>query len=313
MRCFTTFLFFFLVAGVYAQQLRISGKIINGKTTEPLSYAHLLLTDYEFGTSTNSDGIFAFEIPERLIGSSILISHIGFQSKVFLLKDLAGGEIELEPLTEGLAEVSITNPVLKKRHTIRPEWLQESIGFGNLNGGLYPSKVARYYDRPDKFDSDCYIEQIELYFYDVREQQNLKAKFRLHVYGVTEDGSPGEELAGNILLEKNIRSENLKVDLIDQKIRIPSDGFFIGVEHLFIKENQFSQIRDYFINDSLVAEDFEQVKYAPVFKGALVDPQDANSWYFSPNGWKKIESLDLSHKTFESGIPVPIFKIKLTD
>ena len=113
-------------------------------------------------------------------------------------------------------------------------------------------------------------------------------------------------------VERDPGESSIDVELLKEKISIPEDGIFIGVEHLFIKENQFTEARNYYINDSLVAQDFELVKYAPVFKGVLMDEAE-DAWFYGPLGWEKISELELSHEAFDSKIPLPAFRVKITD
>ena len=309
-------LFFFFLAisfATMAQDIKISGKVVNAENQQPLAFSHFLMLNKELGTSANEQGIFAFMVPPDFKDLSIRISHVGFQPRILKISELAGKTIALLPREEGLDEVLLTNILEDKQFVYRPGWRNKSVGFGNLNGGLYPSTVARYYEKPEKFSEECFLKEIELYFLEVEEESNLDPKFRLHIYGVDENGMPGEELAGDLVLQKKSGENQMKIDLLEEKIRIPPSGFFVGVEHLFIPENRFIETKNYYINDSLVAEDYAVVKFAPIFKAEIVKKQDINTWFFGPSGWKKITQFDLQHEIFEGGTPIPIFKIKLTD
>lgn len=307
-------LFFFAVSFVTnAQSIKISGKVVNAEDQKPLAFSHLLMLNKELGTSANEEGVFAFMAPREFKDLQLRISHVGFQSRILKISDLAGKTIALDPIEENLKEVFLTNVLNDKQFVYRPGWKNKSVGFGNLNGGLYPSTVARYYKKPAKFSGECYLKEIELYFVDVDEQSKLNPKFRLHIYGVDEKGMPGKELAGDLVLQKKAAENKMKIELLDERIRIPQSGFFVGVEHLFISENRFTETKNYYINDSLVAEDYAVTKFAPIFKAEIVKKEDINTWFFSPSGWRKITEFDLRHKVFDGGVPIPIFKIKLTD
>ena len=247
-----------------AQQIKVQGRVVN-ENTDPLPYAHLLFQKYAMGTTSNEEGYFTFTIPDSLRNEKVRVSYVGYHSKIIGIEDIVGREVKMLPKNEGLDEVIVSQILEDKSFTYRPEWRNGSVGFGNLNAGLYPSQIAVYYPKPDKFDEACYLQEISIYFFRTSEQWDLSSKFRLHIYSV-EDGHPGEDLLKNLIVEREAKKARVDVDLLSEKISIPDDGFFVGVEHLFIKENKYREARNYYINDSLVAPDFEIIKYAPVLK-----------------------------------------------
>ncbi|QYA25821.1 carboxypeptidase-like regulatory domain-containing protein [Gramella sp. MT6] len=289
----------------------MQGRVVD-ENSMPLPYAHLLFQNFAMGTTSNEEGYFAFSIPDSLRKEKIRVSYVGFNSKIVSIENIVGRDIKLIPKNEGLDEVVLKQILENKSFTYRPEWRNGSVGFGNLNAGLYPSQIAVYYPKPDKFDESCYLEEISIYFFKTSEQWNRSSKFRLHIYNVDKNGKPGEDLLKNLIVERGSRESRVDVNLLQEKISIPEDGFFIGVEHLFIKENQFREARNYYINDSLVAQDFEITKYAPVFKGVLMDEAE-DAWFYGPLGWEKISELELTHEAFNSKIPLPAFQVKITD
>lgn len=294
-----------------AQQTNVRGRVVD-ENSEPLPYAHLLFQNYAMGTTSNEEGYFAFSIPDSLRNEKIRVSYVGFYPKIIQVDEIVGKDVKLFSKKEGLGEV-VLKPILKdKSFTYHAEWRNGYVGFGNLNAGLYPSQIAVYYPRPDKFDDFCYLKEVRVYFFKTSEQWSQSSKFRLHIYNVDENGKPGEDLLKNLIVERVAGESSVDVDLLQEKISIPTNGFFIGVEHLFIKENQFREVRNYYINDSLVAENFELTKYAPIFKAVLLDEAD-DAWFYGPSGWERISKLELSHEAFNSKIPIPAFRIKITD
>ncbi|PTX42398.1 carboxypeptidase-like protein [Christiangramia gaetbulicola] len=294
-----------------AQNTNIKGRVVD-ENSEPLPYAHLLFQNYAIGTTSNAEGYFAFSIPDSLRNEKVRVSYVGFHSKIARIENIAGRDVKLIPKKEDLDEVLLKQILKNKSYTYRPGWRNGTIGFGNLNAGLYPSQIAVFYPKPDKFDASCYLEEVRVYFFKTTEQWQRSSKFRLHIYNVDENGKPGEDLLKNLIVERDPGESSIDVELLKEKISIPEDGIFIGVEHLFIKENQFTEARNYYINDSLVAQDFELVKYAPVFKGVLMDEAE-DAWFYGPLGWQKISELELSHEAFDSKIPLPAFRVKITD
>ena len=302
---------FFCFNHSLAQQTNVRGRVVD-ENAEPLAYAHLLFQNYAIGTTANEEGYFAFSIPDSLRFEKLRLSYVGYHSKIVGVGEIAGREVKLFPKQEGLDEVLLEQILKNKSFTYRPGWRSGSVGFGNLNAGLYPSQIAVYFPKPKKFKESCFLQEVRIYFYKTAEQWNRSSKFRLHIYNVDENGKPGEDLLKNLIIERASGESKVDVELLQEKIKIPENGFFIGVEHLFIKENQYREIRSYYINDSLVAPDFEIIKYAPVFKGELVDKAH-NAWFYGPDGWEKISKLELTHEAFDSKIPLPAFKVRITD
>ncbi|MDR5590783.1 carboxypeptidase-like regulatory domain-containing protein [Christiangramia sp. SM2212] len=300
---------------ISAQVITVRGKITNKKTEEPLPYANIIFENYGMGASTNQNGEFGFSIPDSLRNENIVVSYVGFEKEKFSISQvLRDGKIKLTPKDENLDEVRISQILEKKRYVYRPENLYESMGIGNMNAALYPSTIARYYPKPEKFEGDSFFDYIQVYFYNVREQNHLAPKFRLHIYKVQENGMPGEDILDNMVLEKSPFETNMKVELLDKKIRVPEEGFFVGLEHIFIKTNEYKEVKDYYMNDTLVAKDYENKRYAPVYRGVFTDKSDdLKVYYYEPGGWVDISAWDIKGDVSEKSYVAPVFKIRLTN
>ncbi len=306
------FLLFSMTA--FSQNTLIKGRVLSAKDNQPLPYVNLLMQRRALGTSSDKDGFYAVKVPDSILNEKIRVSYVGYEQKILSLQELAKGLVYLEPRTEPLNEVYISKILENKHVTIRPNWKKEVIGIGNLNGGLYPSIIAKKIDKPEKIEGDCFLEELTIYFYQTREQQDITPKFRLHIYSVAEIGEPEREILSDYILEKPQNKSKLEINLLREKILVPKKGVFIGLEHLFIKENQFKEIKDYYINDSLVAEDFETIKYAPIYRGSLLSKDSAaGMYYYEPGGWVRIENWELSTDFFGNRIPSPVFKLKFTN
>ena len=318
MKKFELFLILFILSLSFqghSQGLTVRGVIENGSTSSPLPYAHILFENYGLGTTSNINGQFGFSIPDSLRNENIIISHVGFETRNVSIQSVIQEKvISLKPKKESLDEVSITQILEENHYIFRPESRNQSVGIGNMNGGMYPSTIARFYPKPDKFTEECFIEYIQVYFYPVEEQKRLSPKFRLHIYEVNENGEPGKDLSDNMIIEKVPGKSNIEVGLLDQKIQVPENGFFVGLEHLFIEENKYTEVKDYYINDSLVAKDFEYQRYAPVYKGIFADrDSDLKVYYYQPQGWVNVSSWDITREESNENYVAPIFKIRITD
>lgn len=309
------FNFFLFTAIGVAQNSRIAGRVIDSATSQPLPYAHIMFENYRLGTSTDEQGMFAFNVADSLKNEMLIFTHVGYEQELLKISDLEKQRlVPMNALTEGLGEVMITPVQDNRSFTYRPDWRFETVGIGNMNAALYPSTIARYYPKPEKFDAAAFIKEITIYFYATEEQKDLSPNFRIHLYNVNENGLPGKDIAQDIVVTKPVGKNKVDVELLNQKIQIPEGGFYIGLEHLFIKENEYFEVKDYYINNELVAEDYRNKRYGPVYKGVFA-PEESNFkvYFFEPGGWVDIRTWDITYDDREGKYVIPEFKIKITN
>lgn len=301
-----------------AQEIRVVGQVVNVETLEALPYVNIVLENQRKGTSTDAQGRFSFVMKGVDSSATLKFSYVGFETRKIKLSDLDSRVIKLQPDLNALPEVHLYNIAENNSEKINDFRGKESIGLGNFSGGQYPSMVARYYARPEEFKDGCFLEEVEVRFFSTTIKMNKKSKFRLRILKVDTEGKPATDiLTKNLIVERDDFKSKTKIPMLTYKILIPEEGFFVAVEHLFIKENKYIEKKDYRVykeTDTLLYKDFKVVKYLPVFKGVLEDERkDFNSFFKDTNGWKKMNNLDNSHSVFKGRIPAPAFKITLTD
>ncbi|MFI2742530.1 carboxypeptidase-like regulatory domain-containing protein [Zhouia sp. PK063] len=299
---------------LFSQQKVITYKVLDSATKEPLVFANVIFINKKTGTSTDEEGSFSFLLNEAK-NESVKVSYIGYQTKTVSLLQGTHTTIYLTKKSIGLNEVTVYALKDKKHKTINSFINKEYVGLGNFSGGQYPSTIARWYDKPSKFENQCFLNEIRISFLDNDEEKDIPAKFRLRILSVNKDGLPDDDLVyNNITLQRAVGKESLVVNLLPYKIEIPENGFYIAVEHLFIKENEFTEKRNVIVNDTVVYPNYKLVKYAPIFKGVLEEKyKNIKCYYLSLNGWKKMNTLDTSNKVFKNKILAPAFVVKFSD
>lgn len=118
---FPLIIFFYLItAKLYSQQfITIEGKIVDSKTSEPLSYATIGIAGKTLGAISNANGEFLFHLPESLANDTFYISFLGYKTyKKEVNKVLPKTTYKLEPQMFHLREVSVSglsaNEIVKR-------------------------------------------------------------------------------------------------------------------------------------------------------------------------------------------------------
>ncbi len=98
-------IFFLLILAfqINAQSIKISGKVIDDQTGEPLFLANVFLENTLIGTTTDEEGKFYFEINPKKFGNKILvISYLGFNSLRVPVSEFKQGETKTFRLKRNL-------------------------------------------------------------------------------------------------------------------------------------------------------------------------------------------------------------------
>ena len=110
MRIILSILFLLVIRTLVAQDITISGKVIDAETKEVLSFSSVWVKGKTIGTISNAEGDFDFHIPEEFKNETLVISMLGYQnfeSPVNALTLTRPLEIQLLKSTTVLNEVVI--------------------------------------------------------------------------------------------------------------------------------------------------------------------------------------------------------------
>lgn len=295
-----------------AQKSILIGDLKDKQTTQPIPYAHIIFTGTKYGTTANDKGRFLLEVDSTLLDENVHISCIGYQSKVLPSNELSNSVIYLTPMVEKLEQVVLYDHKDKEHsRTLNPFSGKQWVGLGNFSGGAYPSVLARYYPNDFKTDENVYLDEVTVY---LNAPYKWETKFKLRVFSANNDLSPAEDLLrSNLVIQTHKSQRKIKISLAEYGIKVPENGFFIAVEHLFILENQYEEQLDLRVGDSLY-HDVKTMRYGPIFRGVQEKPDASNAYYRSNQGWKSMNKLKLSGQgnTFKNGKSVsPAFKVKV--
>ncbi|NEW84844.1 MAG: hypothetical protein GZ094_21090 [Mariniphaga sp.] len=208
--------------------------IVNKDNNDPIPFA--IVTFYNIdnpvgGHYANEKGILKIQFPENI--NRIEFSCLGFVSKSFSLQKELSDTVKLEIGHYMLPEIVINRNKQGERGFIlgyvkRNHW--RSVGY------FKNTEIAVYI--PNSLGYKPFITNL---FYKLRQTENVKNAFRIHIYKVKEDlFEPGEDLVlSNLIfyLEGKYNSHTIDFDISEFNIEFPLEGVFIGIEWIGLINN----------------------------------------------------------------------------
>lgn len=203
-----------------------SGMIIDGESGEVLPYVNVGVVGKNVGTVTDINGVFSLEIDAKYDADTLMMSMIGYEDLVFMVRDFKSGVgddsiFKITSITTDLQEIVISGSQLKskilgnktKSKNIRGHFVTDELG--NEVGIIIKIKKSPTYI--DKFHAS------------IVENKYGLLKFRLNFYSV-KDKMPHENiLKENIFVETQIKEGVLTVDLSAYNI-VVEDDFMVSLE-----------------------------------------------------------------------------------
>ncbi|MDX1445704.1 carboxypeptidase-like regulatory domain-containing protein, partial [Lishizhenia sp.] len=214
-------------------------QIIDAKSKEPVSYAHIKSVNESKGVLSDYQGYFVLDTSFRNI-DSIVISCIGYHSKKILVSQLVElKQIELTPSLQNLTEVIISSTKIKTQLktlgiTKKPKKrFSDYMGSGN-NGEEKATWI------PNDYSITGYLKNINVFVSDLGYPD---AHFRIHVYACNSlETKPGRELTkSNIITSSTKGNEWITVDVSGEHIQIGEHGCFIGIEWFDSPKSKYFQ------------------------------------------------------------------------
>lgn len=273
MRIFITLFLFVSVTVLNAQTFEFKGKLLDKETHDPIIYANLSFLNTEKGISTTEEGKFSMYINQEDLNAKIHISCLNYKDTIISVKSLMNKTIFLSQKSEVLQEIILTN--LK----------QQKVELDPVKRKVYPlhsrglRMIAKYFPNTKKNECCQYLSKIKIQF---PKDKLKKSKFRVRIFDKdSETGLPRNDLLVKniaITIDKELKNATKEINLEDEFIKIPEDGFFIAIEKLFIPYNKYYELP----NDTL------SVLYSPVLGLMKSKYKNSNQNYtFSKGKWIK--------------------------
>ena len=205
------------------------GVIVDKDTNRPINIVAVALQGKAIGTYTNEFG--GFSLSEIKKTDSILLKHISYHSKTISYDDL-NDTVYLNPRINCLNEVSIS-PSKYSEEKSKARNKNSNISFAGFPG----LEVAQLINMGG---NSGYVKSIKIFIRKIQAEDSTSV--RLHLY-FNNEGKPGDEiLLNNGISKVSNRVKDLLFNVESEKVEIPLEGLFVGIEWINQIENDQKQL-----------------------------------------------------------------------
>lgn len=250
---------------------QISGNVTDNKTGLPIEFVNVWVKNTLLGTTTNKEGRFDFE--RAKVGDTLLISYLGYEELEFLAK--TENVVELIPTSIELDEVMIIPMRNEQIEAINSYKKYSKINEFYFNGHY---SLARYYEYKNEYEQNPFIKKLSLV---VSSALKNKVKFKVHLIKADKDGKPSNQIMSEYYILETDKGENeLTIDLTEEKLMVPKDGFFVVVDRLNLKENKLSnKLASDILQPAIGMEKEDSVKNTWLgYSGKWIAPNDLKKY-----------------------------------
>lgn len=161
-----------LSAAAHAQ--KISGKVSDAETGEPLPFASVGIEGTNIGVSSNLEGEFTLLVPESDREGKLVFNFLGYESQTVLIGSIQGKNIEvkLKPAVSELGEIVI-RPVSAAEYVRQAMESREENYASRFTGNAYFRQVTTDKGTPLQFSEGYFQTYVPTYLDTVKVQQRL--------------------------------------------------------------------------------------------------------------------------------------------
>ncbi len=224
-------LVFLIFPSMLFGQITYSGKIVSKKSKEKIPYASVGLIKENIGTNADESGFFTLTGSISKEHDSLIVSCVGYETRIVEVKGQSNCLIELEERPMILKEV-----IVNAKQSWCYKILNKLNGLGdacNTTSGQQ-LQIARHFSVNV---DDAVLTEVNICKSNSIFLPHL-AIFRLRVYDIDSvTKGPSNDLCDQVI-EVRTKSRVVNIDLEKYQIHIPKRDFFIAIEWLKIKENE---------------------------------------------------------------------------
>ncbi len=255
---------------------QIRGTIQDSKTKEPIPYVNIWVKDEDNGTTANENG--EYILGKADAAKTVIFSAVGYGDtsiKVGELQDV----VYLTEKATALGEVVITPKKNKIKRTVNPMDAIDETYFASTCPDSNPLMLARYIPYNEKYSQTPFINTLNF----LTHSNVRNSLFYVRLYS-NKDGNPGELLHDEPITGKAINKQKgvTTVDVSKLNIQIPESGFFVAIEWLIIKRNEFRMY--------IAGSKTGTINYTPTFKNVYVK-NNYGRWIYQKGEWRNERGL----------------------
>ena len=220
-----------------AQDAKMTGRIVDDKTKEPIPFASIGLKQEQTGALTNEYGFFQMAMPQKNPQDSLIIMALGYFRKAVLVKPgikVQDMIIEVPKRAIELKEVKVTGGKVKD---LALGSKSNTPGEGMIQG--MPGSQYAFFVKNDKGKNLGNVRSVSFY---IGDNGFPREPFRVRLYKA--DGnynSPNTDLLSeNIVVSAPKGGEWYTVDLTEYNIEAPKEGFFVAMEWIVSGDNFYT-------------------------------------------------------------------------
>lgn len=193
-------LLLFVSISIHAQVVRISGRVVDATTQQPIPYANIGIAGKAIGTVATASGSFAFTVKEGQLASTdkLVASCVGYESMVVAVDagKLEALQLTLKPQVVEIAEVKVQAGKPRKKVLGKDDrGFFTHYNFYTVRDTAAHDRLGREVGNIIKLNKACYVNDFNVY---VGWSEFTFVRFRLNIYEVVND------LPGKSLLQQDV-------------------------------------------------------------------------------------------------------------
>lgn len=215
---------FLLLTATAQSQVLLVGEIFNKDTNEPLPFCAIGIPGHSIGTVANESGVFRITVAQKFADSLIVFSQLGFKPETLTVRQ-AGGihQFFLEETPRELRMITITPRAGGKAVVLGNQTTTKTVSAGfasNVLGCMMAVPVLVK-------GKETLVKNLSV---NVVESPFDSLIFRIRVFSMKPDGSPGTDLLdAPVIIRSTTRQGLLTIDLRAYQL-VLNQNFFLAVE-----------------------------------------------------------------------------------
>lgn len=272
----------FLISLLFFFKVNSQIQIVDSLTFLPIPYTYIKAVGKNEGVISDYNGYFKLDSVFNLY-DSLKISCIGYEPKIVPMSSVVHSDmITLNPEALQFEEVIVTKK--KGRYRLRELGITKKpkTKFFDYSVTARNGTIRAVYI-PNEHSYPGVLKYVNLY---VTDNGFPDAHFRIHIYGVSNLAiKPGEELtSSNIISSGTTGNEWIKIDMTNERILVPENGCFVGVE--WFDHPQSTYFQDTLKNEvvTLVEGEFRDTTHTYIRSGnGIVLGSRSQTYKFAKN------------------------------